>query len=292
MSYDLFFYKHKTSDLTRNQIADYLNENQVAANDQSTQWFFVNEATEVYYSFETNEPSSEDIELSETFVNFDNTTFSFNINFNRPSFFGLEAFGFVEQFIADLGLYILNPQGDVDEPYVPSKGELYENWNKTNLWASEECFSEKTGYLPLEKATKAWSFNYGKKELQSKVGETCFVAKVFFFRRIEDGVVVTLSMWPNHIPVILARTDYYLLGREFKKLFRIIKDQVLLSHEAFNDYFGKYFEEYDYEDSLIIHPGKAAAVGKMFNRVTSDLSFTQSFQRIEAYAIVNTRPDK
>jgi hypothetical protein len=191
-----------------------------------------------------------------------------------------------------LGLYVLNPQGDKDQPYIPVKGELYENWNRTILWASKEYFDENTGHLPLEIATKVWKYNYGKEQLQVQVGEAYFVAKAFFFRRIEDGQVITLSMWPEHIPTILPRTDYYLLGREYKKLFKTIKDQVLLPRETFNKHFGEYFYSYEYEESVIIHPDKAASVKKVFNSVTSNISFEQSFKRIAADAIANVLPDK
>jgi hypothetical protein len=294
MSYDLFFYKSKSSNLKESQIDDYLTENLIAPNEQGNHWFFENSATGVYYIFEKNEPSSEseDIELYDSFPDFVNMHISFNLNFNRQVFFGMEAFQFVEQFTQDLGLYVLNPQDAQEQPYVPTKNELYENWNKTNMWASKDYFDEKTGYYPLEKATKVWRYNYGKEQLQAKVGEAYFVARIFFFRRISDGKVFTFSMWPEHIPTILPKTDYYLLGREYKKFFRTVKDQVLLSSDIFNEYFDEYFDNYEYEDSLIIHPQKAASVRRVFNKVSSDLSFEQSFQRMAVDSIVNVLPDK
>ena len=131
MSYDLYFYKRKETNISMDQIAKYLTDNLVGVDKNAVQWFYENEDTEVYYSFEQNEREDdpESVELYESFTDFDNTGFSFNLNFMRPSFFGLEAFQFIDQFISDLNLFIFNPQSDSENPYKPSKNELFDNWN-------------------------------------------------------------------------------------------------------------------------------------------------------------------
>ncbi len=86
MSYDLYFYKQKGTVLSENQIAKYLTDNLVSVTENSNQWIYENEDTEVYYSFDHNEPEDdpESIELYESFADFENTHFSFNLNFMRP----------------------------------------------------------------------------------------------------------------------------------------------------------------------------------------------------------------
>ena len=123
MSYDLYFYKSKKTNITESQISKYLSANLIPVNKEGNQWFFENEDTDVYFSIEINDPNDEPdtIELFESFAEFDNTGFSFNINFMRPSFFGEEAFLFVEKFIQDLDLFVLNPQQDFDLPYKPKR---------------------------------------------------------------------------------------------------------------------------------------------------------------------------
>ena len=161
MSYDLYFYKEKGSSLTESEIANYLTDNLVQVNESGNQWFFENEETEVYYSIEVNELENdpETIELFESFKDFDNTHFSFNLNFMRPSFFGLEAFKFLEKFIKDLKLYVLNPQGDFETPYIPKEKDLFDNWNKTNLNASIDNFDEESNFYPLEASNEIWNCN-------------------------------------------------------------------------------------------------------------------------------------
>ena len=97
MSYDLFFCKPKGKSLSEEQIGNYLSQNLVAKGEDGNQWFYTNEDTGVYYLFDHDEPDNdpESMELYESFEDFDNTHFSFNLNFMRPSFFGLHISPFV-----------------------------------------------------------------------------------------------------------------------------------------------------------------------------------------------------
>ena len=51
MSYDLYFYKKKKSDLTESKFAEYLTSNLTSISESDTQWFVENEDTETYFSF-------------------------------------------------------------------------------------------------------------------------------------------------------------------------------------------------------------------------------------------------
>jgi hypothetical protein len=292
MSYDLYFFKHKSNPIATQQIGEYLSKSLTDRNEQSNQWYFENEDTDVYYSFETIEPDGEtdSDELSEGFKDFEDTHISFNVNFIRPNFFGLEAFTFVEKFINDLDLYVMNPQGDSDKPGKPSKDFLFDNWEKTNTWASKN-HAENCVYYPLESSNKVWSYNYNRKNLQDQVGEQCFVSKIFFFQEQVSGKAVTLSMWSEHIPNILPITDYYLLGRRYRKLFKTIKETVLLTKEEFNSNFKSYFEPYTAPNTIIIHANKAAAAEKLFNSIKSSITLEKHLVRVSGEMIVNVEKE-
>ena len=61
MSYDLYFYKKKTSNLTESQIADYLTfKLSPSSLSGNKQWFVDDKLTEVYYSIDHNEPKTDD----------------------------------------------------------------------------------------------------------------------------------------------------------------------------------------------------------------------------------------
>lgn len=293
MSYDLFFYKAKDSNLTTDQIGDYLSNKLTPINENGNQWFFENKNTEVYYSFETSDPVEEDEaeDFTDSFKDFVNTGIAFNLNFIRPSFFGQEAFNFVETFINDLDLFVMNPQGSDDSPSKPSKKFLFENWNKTNIWASKEHFDDKSLFYPIDKSNRVWEYNYKRQQIQDEIGEDYFVSKNFFFKETQTNTVVTLSMWTEHIPNILPITDYYLLGRKYKRLFKTVEDMVLLTRDDFNLTFSSYFEPYSVSETIIIHPDKAASIEKVFNSVKSNLNFKKHLERIAADSISNATKD-
>jgi hypothetical protein len=294
MSYDLYFYKQKGAKLSENQIAKYLTENVIPINENGNQWFYENEDTEVYYSFDQNEPEddTESIELYESFADFDNTHFSFNLNFMRPSFFGLEAFQFIEQFIGDLDLYVLNPQSASDNPYKPAKQELFDNWNKTNLGASIDHFKEmKSCYLQMDKSNDIWNYNFNRTRLQKELGEQYFVPKIFFFKTKKLNEVITVTSWTEHIPNLIPPADYFLLTRQYKKFFRIVKDNVLISRETILNNFDSYFDEFEFKDCKIIHPNKAIKIKDKFNSLKPEQTLADFAIRLPMENLYNAKPE-
>lgn len=275
MSYDLFFYRKKTAPPTRDDIAQYLNKNLTAEN--HNQWFFENEDTEVYFSFDFNLS-----EEKESYAGFGNTFFSFNLNFLRPSFFGLEAFNFVERFITDLDLFIDNPQSSDKEPYRSSKDELFENWNSTNLRLAADYYEEsKATYCPPEKSNAIWFYNLNRARLQAEAGDEYFVPKMFYFATIADNEFVTVSTWTQHVPMVIPPADYFLLGRE--------TDSLLIDRGTLLRQFGEYFDDFHVEGCAIIHPNKAEKAKKIFNAIQSDLEIETTLKRIGPQNLFNAK---
>ncbi len=294
MSYDLFFYKQKGTEISTDKISKYLSDKLVPANEENSQWFFENEDTEVYFSFDYNE-SDDDIEVDEEIEqieNFEDTNFTFNLNFMRPSFFGLEAFVFVEQFCNDLNLFVLNPQSNSEQPYKPNSQEQFDTWNKTNLWASKNHYKKMHScYLSEEDCNKVWEYNSNRQNLQQKIGEEYFVPKIFFFKKKQTNEPFTLTIWAEHIPIILPTTDYILLTREYKKFFRIVKDTALVSRTTLLNVFGNYFDNFDFPNCKIIHQDKADQVKDKFNAIKTEKEFDKFAERLGMENLYNTKPD-
>ena len=125
-----------------------------------------------------------------------------------------------------------------------------------------------------------------------KLGNEYFVSKIFLFKRRHDNQPVTLSMWAKHIPNVLPKTDYYFLGREYKKLGKKVKDSILLSSADFERHFSDYFEDYSIKNSMIIHPETAASIKKLYNSIQSDIEFKKYLERVEMDRIVNANPNE
>jgi hypothetical protein len=294
MSYDLFFYKQKGREITTDNISQYLSANLVPANEGNAQWFFENKDTEVYFSFDYNEPYGDtDLEEDVTPVDdFEDTNFSFNLNFMRPSFFGNEAFRFVEQFCKDLNLFVLNPQSNSDSPYKPNKQEQFDIWNKTNLWASKDHFNEmQSCYLSEDECYRVWEYNFSRQKLQQKLGGGYFVPRIFFFKRKQNNEPFTLTTWTDHIPIVLPVTDYILFTRQYKKFFRTVKNTVLISREKLLDEFGDYFIEFDFPNCKIIHQHKADQAKNKFNSIKPEKELGEFAERLAMEHLFNARPE-
>ncbi len=283
MSYDLYFFKSKENQITTNEIENFLSFNLVP--EENNQWFFHNTDTEVYYTFE----KTENEDNSESFKNFENLNISFNLNFLRPSFFGIEAFEFVEKLIRDLDLYVFNPQSENEEPYKPTKTELIENWNKTNLTASAGHFHEQTSYLEIEKSNSIWNYNFNRNLIQQNLGDDYFVPKMFFFKTKENNEVITVSSWTEHIPNVIPFADYFLLTKVQKKWFKTTKENALISREKLLATFDEYLEDHDFIDCKIIHPENAQKIKTIFNNVTSNIELENFAERVQIENLFNAK---
>ncbi|QLC65578.1 hypothetical protein LPB248_04495 [Flavobacterium sp. LPB0248] len=288
MSYDLYFFKTKGSPITDNEIENFLSSELVPK--ENNQWFFHNSDTEVYFTFEkTEKENNNDSENFENFEDFKDVNISFNLNFLRPSFFGIEAFEFIDKLVNDLDLYVFNPQSENDKPYKPNQQELFNNWNNTNLHASSSHFSEQNSYLDIEKSNQIWNYNANRNLIQQKLGNAYFVPKMFFFKTKENNDVITVSSWTEHIPNVIPNADYFLLTKVQKKWFKTKKENTLISREKLLSTFGEYLNDHDFINCKIIHPENAQKVKILFNNISSDLNLETFAERIQIESLFNAK---
>ena len=135
MSYDLDFYLKKNSTKTGKQIHRWVQENILAPRYESTDGnFWGNPHTGVYFSFEYNEPkeSEDEEETEDGFPGFVSANISFNINYCRADFFGIEAFRVVDDILDQTELHIFNPQSGDELVGGSSNGALYKGWSEQN----------------------------------------------------------------------------------------------------------------------------------------------------------------
>jgi|CXWL01.1.fsa_nt_gi hypothetical protein len=275
MSFDLYFYTKKGQSVPEESIVRWLETNGCVREDAFPQWLYSNESTGVYFIFEKQPESEEpdEIELFESFDEFENTRFTFNLNFIRPNFFGLEAFPFVESFISDLDLYALNPQSKTDgeSPRKETADQYYSDWSRANLNASGQHFDEfGLTHFPIEKSCEYWRYNFHVPEMQERLGENYFVPSLILARLAKTKEPITLTTWTQHIPNVFPPADYFVIIRKLKKLFRTIDETGVISRQKFDATFGNYLEPFDFKDCRIIHPEHAEAVARIFNEVEFD----------------------
>lgn len=291
MSFDLYFYKKKGNNLSGQQIAAYLNDNLSSQSESDTQWFVEHEDTEAYFTIDQF-----DIEPEEdvSFPEFENTGFSFNLNYVRPDFFGRFAFDFLTRFIADLDLYVQDPQsqGDDDVPFKPKAGELYETWSAINAQHAARTFQEyQLDYYPLEKSNDFYEYNLHKERLQAENEHLCYVPKLYLFKRFSDGQIITISTWTNHIPNLFPPADYYLLVKDYRRVFRKTQENGLISRQTLENRFGKYMYDFDFKGCKIIYPNDAAQMDDLFHETKFEHSLKLFADRVQMDKLVNVMPE-
>ncbi len=137
------------------------------------------------------------------------------INYFRPSFFGLEAEIEITALAATFPQRILDPQvaGMGDGPYTPEG--LLRGWNAGNAYGVRTILSEHietpAPCLPAEKLHDSWKWNYRRAQRQEQAGEAQFVPMIMYFKAA--GAVQTAAVWPEGMPAILPRVDAFLIAR-------------------------------------------------------------------------------
>lgn len=221
MSYDLFFAPtYRNCGLE--EFVEYFQGRPNYDVDGGTASYF-NEYTGVSFLFEYNsdaELGDQENELGESEldeeVDADEFRISFNINFYRPSFFGLEAANEVIEFVTEFELAVMDPQAE-DEEDVFSAESFLAGWNAGNQFAfrailSNDEYDQHPLTYPTAGLLETWKWNYERDELQDRLGDDIFVPRIYFMNL--DGKIVTASLWPDAIPICLPKVDYILVLRK------------------------------------------------------------------------------
>lgn len=287
MSYDLNFYKKSNDSISKSDIESYLSNLPNVISENGSQWFYENKETGSYCSFEYYEfGGSEDDDEKECFEGFEDTGFTFNINFIRPQFFGEECFPIVDKLVEDLNLFIVNPQGE-EKPQKYGKGLLEKQWGESNLKLSKSNFKEwGLSYLEIEKSNYSWKFCLNRISLQKKLGENYFVPGIFYIKKKDSDVVETICVWPEHIPYVLPKVDFIYIQKNVQKLFKTKKEEGLIKYSDLVSKLGKCFNEE--EDYKIIHPYESRKISKKFNDLPLIGNIEQYGEGISVDKIVNT----
>jgi hypothetical protein len=292
MSYDLYFYKHREAQVSESDISAYLTNNLCTPNESGNQWFFENEDTGVYFSFDLNEPDTDpDLDEPEEVFEYLYTFFSFNLNFLRPDFFGREAFLFVDKLVNDLGLYVVNPQANAEEDYPvqPEADELYMNWSELNANHSAHLYNElELQYYPQPASDAVWEYNFNRAALQAELGNEYFVPKIFVLQTVAEKRIITFCVWPDSLPIIVPKVDYFFIGRERTENAETIEESGLISLQTFRKNFASYVS--DFGANRIIYPTDAERLAGVFNKVEFEHQFDGFAEKLPFEKIVNVIP--
>ena len=298
MSYDLYFYKRKSSSLSEQQVRDYLNNsNYFALDENGNQWNYHNEETGVYFGIDWNEPNTEaeDIEIWDSFEDYENLNFYFTINFIRPNFFGYESFPILDELLDDLDLYVLNMQDEIDpdNPQKFEKGYLENQWIVQNEKLVKDNFETfQVDFYSKENSDYIWNYQFNRNQLQDNLNEDIFVAGYILLKTINDGRIYRICVWPNHIPIIIPPVDFIIIQKNYKKFFRNVEESGLVSIQQIESKLGKYFEEFECEipNLKVVYQESADKIKKEFNDLKIESQINDFGNLISLDRLVNVKP--
>lgn len=209
MSYDVFFcMREGASTPSPEAIAEFFRRRpNYTVHD--TEAVYRNDDTNVYFSF--NYSPQGPLEKSEEGVSH---PASFNINYNRPSFFALEAAPELEAFAAAFGFVVDDPQlhGMGENSDFSADGFL-KGFEAGNLFGVKVMLKHGTpvpgpSSLPRQQLHAIWRWNYGRKHLQAVVGDNLFVPRIMPL--FQAGTILTTAVWGDLVPSVLPRVDVVL----------------------------------------------------------------------------------
>jgi hypothetical protein len=222
MSYDLTFaHPADSAPMTQDAFESYFGSRAHYAMNGTQAWYS-NEDTGVYFSFDFDPQTvppddwadfaDDDGVIEEWFP----SIASFNINYNRPSFFAAEAAPEIAAFVENFNLIVDDPQIDGMGRGTFSMEKFATGWNKGNSWATSAVRLNSESDTPLtypaQRLLGAWRWNLSRSDRQSQIGESIFIPKISFGTR--SGQVSTFAVWPDAIPTLLPQVDFVLIVRD------------------------------------------------------------------------------
>jgi hypothetical protein len=138
------------------------------------------------------------------------------INYHRPSFFGIEAEKELSAFVAAFHPQIEDPQMEgMDEGPYSGEGFL-RGWNFGNRFAVQEIAAKETdskiATMPSAELRAAWMWNYRCAERRDGRSARNDVLPILFWRI--DGRVRRVIVWRDSMSILMPRVDYVVVARE------------------------------------------------------------------------------
>lgn len=273
MSFDLYFCSPKGERVDFDAVAAWSKERGPFVRNAAQLWYS-NEDTGVYFSldFEPDEQATpEDARVPEGLFD---SGLSFNLNFNRPSFFGFEAMPYVEELSKRFNLQVIDAQ-QWEEPVVATEAEsksLISSWLDHNrrgilaLMEQDPSFANPL-HMPLEHSLYLWRFRMAKKKLKLICGEELYVPHLTPVHQKDSKVVSRAFTCTQGVPTMVPESEWVFIVRGKKGFFKPReKPEVgVISRETFNELLDGYIEPFQFSETpvRVIRPDSVKKVGNL-----------------------------
>lgn len=233
MSFDLYFCRQDGSAPTVAELKEYFaalpffNVQDVAAG--GVEFWYQNEATGVYCDFSYSPLDADELEGCGS------SGLSFNLNYNRPSFFAYETMPLVEAFCKHFNLMVEDSQEETTGSALAS--DLIESWRAHNIramGAMREVAKEEDmelHYIPEERATVWWRYMSVREAIEESMTEDVFVPSLFILLSPTQNPF-TMMLWPKGIAQLFPPCEYVYIQRERKQMLRTKEETGLVPYES------------------------------------------------------------
>jgi hypothetical protein len=286
MSFDLYFCWRKPERMNFGEVTAWSNGIECFKRNDSQLWYS-NPKTGVYFSFdfEAKAPESPDDGPDIPDGYFD-SGLSFNLNYNRPSYFAFEAMPIVEKLASRFGLGAANPQGNLDghESGIVADSEmLVQSWANSNqraiLMMMEQPQASRPLSMPAAASLYLWRYGKSKEELERTCGEGVFVPSLVPVQRKGETKAGRFTAYTEGLPTIIPECEWVCIVRPKKGFFRLKEkhDVSVISSETFREVLGTYLRPFQWENPIvqIISPEFAEKAGKVIHSIERTLSRTE-----------------
>jgi hypothetical protein len=264
---------------------------------RDAQLWYSNPSTGVYFSFdfEAQSPESPD---DGPFIpsGYFNSGLSFNLNYNRPSYFAFEAMPVVADVTSRFGLSVLNPQaGEAESPSPADCESLVRSWVQHNQRAVRAMMEQPNAAapltMPLAASTYLWRYAKSQKDFQRVCGDSVFVPSLIPVHKKDETLAARAIVYTHDLPTIIPECEWVFFAKLASGLFRLKKkppEISIISADTFRELISAFVRPYDCQDFglQIIAPEFAEKAGRAIRSV--DRALPQSeFKMIAKDAFVD-----
>lgn len=285
MSFDLYFCWHDEQPIGFDSVVEWSEKHRHFKRQNDRLWYS-NEDTGVYFSIDFEIKDTEESIIPSGYFD---SGLSFNLNFNRPSFFGYEAFPLVVDLCESFRLTVFDPQESDGQAVNDNPGveKLTNSWLRSNRNAVVTLQEYEKGFsvsrMPLSTSKYLWSYSRKKHALQAKLTDDIFVPTLFPFRRGGSESIETAVICTSEIPMVVPTSEWVVIQRP-KKRFLGIKEETeigVVSASVFSSAVGDLIVPFtDWKPSVrIINQESAGAAAKRLRSI-QDMLPLKEFERV------------
>ena len=282
MSFDLYFCWRNPHRINFGEVEAWAKEDGCFTRNNAQLWYS-NPKTGVYFGVDFEAEAQESPEDGPDIPDgYFDSGLSFNLNYNRPTYFGLESMPVVERLASKFGLSVVNPQEDFDasESALAADSEiLTRSWVRHNQQAILVMIEQPNSSRPVSMSTAAsiylWRYAMGQEDLERTCGEGIFVPRLAPVQRKGHTEAGRVIAYTEGLPTVIPECEWVFIVRRKKGLIRSKKQNevVAISAATFRETLANCIRPFHWEgpDLQIISSELAGKAGKITRAIERTL---------------------